>query len=208
MRTYVYIDGFNLYHRALKNTFFKWLDLKSLLQKILHSNNQLFSIKYFTAKVSAPPKDPNKPTRQMTYIRALQEHIPEIEVYYGSFLTHTVWAGLANPTKNNKKVQVKKTEEKGSDVNLAVHLLNDAWQDLYDCGVIVSNDSDLVEPIRLVKKHHNKSIGVIFPFEKQRGSKQLIQEASFVRKIRLGALKQSQLPDPIPDTNIYKPSRW
>ena len=37
----------------------------------------------------------------------------------------------------------KKTEEKGSAVNLAVHLLNDGWLDAYDCAVVISNDSDL-----------------------------------------------------------------
>ena len=42
-------------------------------------------------------------------------------------------------------VEVIKTEEKGSDVNLAVHLLNDAWLDRYECAVVVSNDSDLAE---------------------------------------------------------------
>ena len=47
--------------------------------------------------------------------------------------------------------QVYKTEEKGSDVNLALHVLNDAWLDQYDCAVIVSNDSDLAESLRLVK---------------------------------------------------------
>lgn len=43
-------------------------------------------------------------------------------------------------------VDIIKTEEKGSDVNLAVHLLNDGWLDAYDCAVVVSNDSDLARP--------------------------------------------------------------
>lgn len=47
-------------------------------------------------------------------------------------------------------------EEKGSDVNLAVHLLNDAWKDLFDVGVVVSNDTDLVTPIRMVTVERKK----------------------------------------------------
>jgi len=35
MRTYVYVDGFNLYYSALKNTPYKWLDLRALFARIL-----------------------------------------------------------------------------------------------------------------------------------------------------------------------------
>ena len=47
-------------------------------------------------------------------------------------------------------------QEKGSDVNLAIHVLNDAWKDEYDCAVIVSNDSDLAESLRLIKEQNKK----------------------------------------------------
>lgn len=104
--------------------------------------------------------------------------------------------------------RVIKTEEKGSDVNLAVQLLNDAWLDVFDCAVVVSNDSDLAEAMRLVKVHHpQKPIGLITPGERKT-SKQLKVHADFVRSIRPGAIKSSQLPDPIPGTNIHKPAAW
>jgi uncharacterized LabA/DUF88 family protein len=208
MRTYVYVDGFNLYYRALKDTPFKWLDLKALCSLILKSHHNILKIKYFTAIVSAPPHDPQKPQRQNAYLRALQKYIPEIEIYYGSFLSHKVKAPLANQIGYNNLVEVLKTEEKGSDVNLAVHLVNDAWLDRYDCAVIISNDSDLAEALRLVKTYHkDKKLGVIVPFE-GRGSKKILDYADFVRNIRRGGLKKSQLPDPIPGTNIYKPKNW
>jgi hypothetical protein len=35
MRTYVYIDAFNLYYGALKGTPYKWLDVKALFGSIL-----------------------------------------------------------------------------------------------------------------------------------------------------------------------------
>ena len=41
-------------------------------------------------------------------------------------------------------------EEKGSDVNLATYLVADGFRDLYDTAVVVSNDSDLAEPLKLV----------------------------------------------------------
>ena len=55
-----------------------------------------------------------------------------------------------------KFVYVIRTEEKGTDVNLAVNLLNDMWLDKYDCAVIISNDSDLAEAMCLVRKHSEK----------------------------------------------------
>lgn len=206
MRTYIYVDGFNLYYRALKNTPYKWLDLKSLFGYLLDPKNDIQSIKYFTARVSGKI-DPNQPLRQKTYLRAIQKLIPEMHIYYGHFLSHVVSAPLAKPTHNKRFVDIVKTEEKGSDVNLAVHLLNDCWLDKYDCAVIVSNDSDLAESLRLIKVQHQKVIGLITP-EKGHPSKELMQYADFVKRIRKGVLTKSQLPNPIPGTSIYKPNSW
>ena len=64
VRTYVYIDGFNLYYGSVKNTPYKWLDFKTLFVRQLKPYNQILAIKYFTAKVTARPDDPGAPTRQ------------------------------------------------------------------------------------------------------------------------------------------------
>ena len=77
-------------------------------------------------------------------------------------------------------MEVIKTEEKGSDVNLAVHLLNDAWLDRYECAVVVSNDSDLAEATRLVKEHTGKALGLITPGDSN-ASRQLLKHADFTR---------------------------
>jgi uncharacterized LabA/DUF88 family protein len=106
-------------------------------------------------------------------------------------------------------VPVWKNEEKGSDVNLALHLLNDAWTDAYDCAVVVSNDPDLAESLRLVKQQNRKMLGLITPGAPVRKtSRQLAAHADFARTIRPSALASSQLPNPIPGANIHKPSRW
>jgi len=207
LRTIIYIDGFNFYYRAVKKTKYKWLDFKSLFLKLLSSKNQIIQIKYFTALVSGK-QNPNKPVKQQTYIRALQSFIPEIKVYYGHFLSHEVYLPTAEQSNKNKKVKVIKTEEKGSDVNLAVHLLNDAWLNKYDCAIIVSNDSDLAEAMNLVRKHHpDKILGLVMPGAGH-PSKELMKYANFVKRIREGVLRNSQLPDPIPGTNIKKPIDW
>ncbi|MEO8232129.1 MAG: NYN domain-containing protein [Ignavibacteriota bacterium] len=207
MRTYIYIDGFNFYYRAVKGTTYKWVDFKLLFQKLLSDQNQILKIKYFTALVSGK-YNPQKPIKQKTFIRALKFCIPEIEVYYGRFLTHEVFAPLAKPEANKKSVKIIKTEEKGSDVNIAVQLLNDAWLNKYDCAVVVSNDSDLAEAMKLVKEFHPaKKLVLIMP-GKGHPSKELMQYADFVKRIREGALKDSQMPNPISGINIYKPKNW
>ena len=155
-RTSVYIDGFNLYYGALKGTPFKWLDLRALCQAYL-PNNDIDHIKYFTARISARPNDPLQPARQQAYLRALST-IPVVDIIYGHYLSHKVKARLANPEPGkNPYVDIIKTEEKGSDVNLAAHLLHDAHLDRFDIAVVVSNDSDLLEPIKLARGELGKS---------------------------------------------------
>jgi hypothetical protein len=110
VRTFVYIDGFNLYYGSVKDTPYKWLDPKKFFKIVLHPKHSIESIKYFTALVSSPPYDPQKTTRQQVYLRALKTYIPEIEIFYGHFLSNPVNAPLANPTKNQKFAYVIKTE--------------------------------------------------------------------------------------------------
>ena len=212
MRTYIYIDGFNFYYGAVKNTPYKWLDFKLLFSKLLSPQNKIESIKYFTAMVTGKI-DPRAPIRQKTYIRALKKSIPELEVHYGKFNSHPVWSPLVHPVDKKifgkiiKFARVIKTEEKGSDVNLAVQLLHDAWHNRFDCAVVVSNDSDLAESLKLVKVEHKKVVGLINPHD-QHPSKELLQHSTFTKQIRKGLLNASQLPDPIPGTTIRKPSNW
>lgn len=207
MRTIVYIDGFNLYYGCLKGTPYKWLDLDKLFNSLLSKHNKIIEIKYFTARVKATPKNQSAPQRQQAYIRAIEKSISNVTIKYGHFLSHNVRMANVNPPPNT--VEVIKTEEKGSDVNLAVQMLNDAWLDRYDCAIVVSNDSDMAESMRMIRKHHNKKIlGLITPGQDTRTSEQLKKHAHFVKKIRKSLLKKCQLPDKIPNTNIKKPVDW
>ncbi|MBI4642067.1 MAG: NYN domain-containing protein, partial [Candidatus Tectomicrobia bacterium] len=71
MRTYIYIDGFNLYYGALKGTPYKWLNVAELCRQLLHPKHDIQAIKYFTAYVHPRPHDPGQLVRQQTYLRAL-----------------------------------------------------------------------------------------------------------------------------------------
>ena len=161
MQTIVYVDGLNFYYGATKKTPYKWVDLKGLSQTVLGEDNHITKIKLFTAMVKPTSADKNVHIRQNTYLRALKSFIPELEIYLGHFSEHIVNMPLATPKGKVKFADVVKREEKGSDVNLAVHFLNDAWLNNYECGVIISNDSDLVEAVKLVSEQTDKKIGII-----------------------------------------------
>lgn len=208
METWVYIDGFNLYYGAVKDTLYKWLDLHRMCAMLLH-DHEVTRIKYFTARVSARSDDPGKPTRQQIYLRALQT-LPNLEIIFGRFLSHEVMMPLAQPIPGGSRfAKVIKTEEKGSDVNIAAHLINDGYKKRYEAAVIVTNDSDLLEPIRIVRVELGLPVGVLNP-HKNPTSRVLAQQASFVRQIRQGVLAASQFPDVLTDTHgeFRKPASW
>ena len=164
------------------------------------------TLKYFTAKVKGLPSDPDAPIRQQIYFRALKT-IPNLEIIYGHFLTHKVNMPLVD-TNPQKWAKVYKTEEKGSDVNLAAHLLLDAFQKKYDVAVLITNDSDLYEPVKMVRDHFRKSVGIINPHDHH--SKKLSEIATFLKRIRTSDLAKCQFPDPLRDSKGYfhKPKGW
>ena len=98
-------------------------------------------------------------------------------------------------------------EEKGSDVNLATHLLNDAWNDLFEAAAVISNDTDLVVPIRMVTEERKRPVFVVCPGRWQ-VAPQLRKAASHVRHIRPTMLRAAQFPDTLPGSAIVKPSGW
>jgi uncharacterized LabA/DUF88 family protein len=146
MKTNIYIDGFNLYYGCIKDTSYHWLDVSKMCSLLL-PNDRIHRIKYFTALVSARPNDPEQPVRQQLFLRALQT-IPNLEIILGTFLSHEVKMPLSPIGSGYAKVI--KTEEKGSDVNIATHLLMDGFRNDYELAVVVSNDSDLLLPIQVV----------------------------------------------------------
>jgi uncharacterized LabA/DUF88 family protein len=209
MRTYVYIDGFNLYYGALRGTPYKWLDLTALCSHLLPPRHHTIErIKYFTAQVSARPDDPDQATRQQVYFRALRT-IPHLDIILGHFLTSEIRMRLVNPPATGPRtVQVIKTEEKGSDVNMAAHLLSDGYRGRYEAAVLVTNDSDLLEPVRMVRQELGLPVGIISPYA--RPSRALGQYATFVKTIRPGVLRVSQFSDPLRDARgvFHKPVTW
>ena len=207
LRTHVYIDGFNLYYGALKGTPYRWLDVARLCELMLPPNDVKL-INYYTAKVGCRIGDPDQPIRQQTYLRALGT-LPTVRVHFGHYLSHPVWMPLVSPPAAGPKfAQVIKTEEKGSDVNLATHLVRDAYEDAFDIAVLITNDSDLREPVELVRTRLNKGVGLLNPHKYPAAV--LAKAATFMKPIRSGVLRASQFPDELADSRggFGKPAGW
>lgn len=207
MKTYVYVDGFNLYYGAVKDTPYRWLNLRKLCDLLL-PGSKIEKIKYFTARIAARPNDPSQPTRQQMYLRALGT-LPDLEIIYGSFLTFERSMPLAGQPANKQKfVRVVRTEEKGSDVNLATHLLSDGFNGRYETAVLITNDSDLAEPIRIVRNELGLPVGLLNP--QKHPSRVLLKHVSFIKQIRKGVLRASQFAEELHDNHgkFRKPSVW
>ena len=166
-------------------------------------------IRYFTALINVSSHDPNGQFRQKQYLRALAT-LPQVTIHRGHFLTHRVKMPLATrPPKGSPLVEVIKSEEKGSDVNLATYLVADGYEGLYDVAVVISNDSDLVEPIAIVRQRLRKVVGVINP-NQIHPSAELKANSDFFRKLHPGLLSQSQFPAQLVDKkgSFGKPVTW
>lgn len=207
MRVFVYVDGFNLYYRALRGTPYRWLNLDLLARRLVRPGDTIDLVRYFTARVKARAGDPDAPRRQQIYLSALGT-VPNIEFHFGNFLTKTKKRPLASvPTRF---VEVLDTEEKGSDVNLAVHLVNDAWSNHFDVALVLSQDTDLIEPLRMVSKGVGKPVGLVW-LDGRRPDKGMSNAASFVRHVSHADLAAAQFPPQIgrsPHSPIQKPTGW
>ncbi len=95
-----------------------------------------------------------------------------------------------------------------SDVNLATHLLVDGFKNEYDLAVVVSNDSDLLLPIRVVKEQLDKHVGLLNP--QKHVSVTLAPHVRFVKHIRSGVLAKCQFPSRLADAHgsFSKPTSW
>ena len=151
-----YIDGFNLYF-GLKDSGWRkyyWLNLQDLCLKLTRPNQEIKKIRYFTARITGP--DRAKQSRQKTYLEAL-ETLDLVEIHYGHYLYDPVECFKCGRI-------IADYSEKMSDVNLAIYLLTDALDDLYDIAVLISADSDIEPGVKAVRKHApNKKILLYFP---------------------------------------------
>ncbi|MBA3976289.1 MAG: hypothetical protein C0504_18940 [Candidatus Solibacter sp.] len=204
--TVVYVDGFNLYYGALKGTPHRWLDLDGLFRR-LRPGDDIQQIRYCSAMVVGPTR-PN----QEVYLKALAT-TPKVEVSLGKFKEKQVRCGVSACTFSGSRFYTTQ-EEKRTDVNIAVAMIDDANRGVCEKVILVSGDSDLVPAVTLVRSRHPSiEITVYVPANHRRRAfaTELRGAAHKHRDLPLRLLPLSQFPDPITlrdGSLLSKPADW
>lgn len=180
-----------MYH-ALHNLLqphLKWLDLRSLFTRLSRTKSQVITqILFFSAFA---PWKPDSYNRHRIYIKALSAN--GVTPVLGQF---------KKKTKQCRSCKIKWTdhEEKESDVNLALAMLDLAYKNRYDHAFLLTRDSDLAPAVRKIKENFpEKKITVFSPFNYKHSS-ELIQACDGRSKtITLQHLSSSLFPEKIYD---------
>ena len=206
-RTIIYVDGLNLYYGALKGTSYKWLDLEKFFTKLRNADD-LIAINYFTTQAgnAVARKD------QQTYLQALTT-LPLVNIIEGRFKPKRIECRVPNCKYSGEREFIR-LEEKQTDVNIAVRMIEDAYLDRCDQFVIVSGDSDFVPALKAIKKGFpQKRIIAYIPAEHPDRSyaTELRGAADTHKTLPSFLLQLSQLPSSLPDGTggtISKPADW
>ena len=172
------------------------------MEKFLRPNQRLAAVRYFTAAFLPDPDDPQRHIRQDIYLQALAT-LPDLHIQLGQMMSKF-------RTCPQCGTAVATYEEKMTDVNIAVALLNDAQDNLFDVAVIISADSDLAGPITAIRSRYpGKPVIVAFP--PKRASKELRSIATASLRIGRDRLRGSQFPPRVVNADGYtiaQPPQW
>jgi len=207
MKSIIYIDGFNLYYGLVKGTLWKWLDIQKYFT-MLRKYDDIRVIKYFTAKCDDSPD-------QETYLSAL-DTLPLVKFIPGKFKDKNVLCKVDRCRYRGDRLFIK-PEEKRTDVNIAIHMLNDARDNACDRLILVSGDSDLVPALDMIKKNVPQKVLFVYvpaphKYHVRAAAKELRSSAHKSKTLfpsRL--LNVCQFPQVINVANgdsITKPSTW
>jgi len=145
MKTIVYVDGYNWYHAIFKHhPEWKWLNVQSYFDAV-RPHDQIISIKMFPAWIY---HDPDAQERQKRYFDALGT-LPRVKMIYGIFQPRTVTC------RSDCKAQYVIQEEKKTDVNLAVEIIDDAVREACEHMIVVSGDSDIQPAVEWVARNRS-----------------------------------------------------
>lgn len=149
-RVAFYVDGFNLYHAldSLNKPHLKWLNLAKLAQLLTKVRDQkVVKIVYCSAFAVHFTNTPlhDKVNRHRAYCKALEAK--QVICSMGKFAKRDM-----SFASSHYKARWKRREEKQTDVRIAISILEDAYEDIYDAAYVVSGDSDLVPCFERVRE--------------------------------------------------------
>ena len=208
-RSVIYVDGFNFYYGLLRSPQFsgcKWLDLGRLFSRIRQADD-IQRIKYFTGYW---PDSSGK--RHAVYTKALSVD-PKIQVVLGNFKAKTLKCRVPECSFAGNRTY-RSHEEKQTDVNIALHMLDDAYQGVCDIMVLVTADSDLVPAIDLVKSRVPRMEVVVYipgPHSRYQTAVELRSSADRTRLLPGNLLRHCLLPDRVVlpgGSFVERPKTW
>lgn len=197
-RVLVLIDGFNLYHSIVdlcklhkhsqNLNYLKWLDLSALSNAFVPKTTQkIISVRYFTAYANWLKN--GQPQRHKLYIDALTT--TGVETVFGSFKTKKKSCKNCSCTWDSH-------EEKASDVNIAIHLVSEAYKDSFDRAIIFTADTDIVPAITMVKNTFpTKTIDVAIPKHRKINKTELKNACDNMIEIKLNHFQRNVFPESI-----------
>ena len=199
-----YIDGFNLFFGMRSKGWrrYYWLDPRALASNLLKPGQRLVATKYFTARISPSPHDPDKHRRQSTYLEAV-DTLAQTQIFYGHYLPKRQRCFRCGASWTSH-------EEKMTDVNIAVEMLQDAFADAFDTALVLSADSDLTAPVEAVRGGFPKK-RIVIASPPNRQSKRLESAAHATFRIGRKKLKDSQLPEQVTKADgfvLHRPASW
>ena len=207
----IYVDGFSLYYGSLKETVYKWLDIGKLCNE-MYPELSIKRIRYFTAKIDPRKDDPDIQDRQKAILRALRT-IPNLSIVYGRYRSHYVRLPSGGDYRKGivNLVEVFKTEEKGSDVNLAAYMMDDAYRKEIEVAVLISNDTDFLSPLKFLNGRQIK-VWILSPTTRpnRKPASLLINCADRADEIPVDKLRDCQFPTILKDEDgtFSKPPNW
>lgn len=230
LRTRVYIDGYNLYYGCLKRSLYKWLDPRALVECILptilyQQDGQAAryrfrtpAIKYFTAPILEAFANSQDSTACQAHYHAalegqLQEQLQIIKGYHDARPARAHRWEEGKSARECDKIDIWKLEEKQSDVALALHAYSDSIRNEVDQIIVVTNDTDFVPAVRMIRDHTAVTIGLIAPIREGRGTVNagIEKHTHWTRKHILDEeFARSQLPHMVRCKSgvIHKPITW
>lgn len=193
------IDGFNVYYSLNNPRFskYKWLNYRKLAEIAVRKGDEVTAICYFTTYADWKP---DAVARHRLYIKALRS--VGVEAVFGRFMKKKVRCHICGRVYNTR-------EEKQTDVNIALRVMCDGVNDVYDRAVIVSGDTDLVPAVEAIHKTApDKEIGVMFPLRRYNNSLRKVADFAFTMREKM--LARCQFPDTIVigNTTVEKPESW
>lgn len=222
-RAVFFIDGFNLYNGLYKGPrgqhptcppTTKWLDMSALAVH-LAPGYDVTLVKLFTAQVLNNKRDPHQVARQRVLWAALgTRSAPPIEITRGRFTVVQKRGYIIDPktsgATNGAFVEIETYEEKGTDVNLAAHLVAGAFQQQFDAAFVISNDSDLAGAISIVQQAAGIPVHVLNPTRRS-PSGTLTHVAASTAQLTALDVAAHQMPDPVvrrDGLKIHCPPEW